>query len=97
MTKAVIGDAPISDKVAVVLSGCGFLDGAEIRESVLALLALSKAGAEVKIFAPDINQHHTINHFSGEETGEKRNVLVESARIARGQVQELSTSTKCLM
>ncbi len=77
-------------KVAVVLSGCGYLDGAEVREAVLALLALDKAGAEVSIFAPDIDQHHVVNHLTGEETKETRNVLVESARIARGDVKPLS-------
>jgi len=76
--------------VAVILSGCGYLDGAEVRESVITLLELDKAGAEVRIFAPDIDQHHVVNHISGEETNESRNVLVESARIARGQIEELS-------
>lgn len=76
-------------RVAVILSGCGFLDGAEIRESVLALLSLSKLGADASIFAPDIDQHHVVNHLTGEEVKEKRNVLVESARIARGKVEAL--------
>lgn len=76
-------------RVAVVLSGCGHLDGSEIREAVLSLLALDRAGATVSIFAPDRNQHHVINHITGEEMPEKRNVLVESARIARGQIQDL--------
>ena len=79
----------MSKKVALVLSGCGFLDGAEIRESVLSLLALSEQGAEVSIFAPDTNQHHTINHSKGEESGDIRNILVESARIARGEIKSL--------
>lgn len=77
-------------KAAVILSGCGFMDGAEIRESVLALLALSRAGAEVQIFAPDIVQHRVVNHLTGKEVKESRNVLVESARIARGNIQDLS-------
>ncbi len=77
-------------KVAVVLAGCGYLDGAEIREAVLALTALDKAGAVVTIFAPDIPQHHVVNHLTGEEASETRNVLVESARIARGQVSDLA-------
>ena len=76
-------------KIAVILSGCGYLDGAEIREAVLTLLYLDQAKAEVKIFAPDINQHHVINHLNGEETSETRNVLVESARIARGDISPL--------
>ncbi len=77
-------------KVSVVLSGCGFLDGAEIHESVVALLALSKAGAEYTVAAPDKVQHHVVNHHTGEEmAGEQRNVRVEAARIARGPVLSL--------
>tara|TARA_B100001564_G_C20571224_1_gene638445 strand:+ start:44 stop:697 length:654 start_codon:yes stop_codon:yes gene_type:complete len=77
-------------KVAVILAGCGYLDGAEIRESVLALLELDKAGASVQCFAPDINQYHVINHLIGQEQeGQVRNVLQESARIARGEVEDL--------
>lgn len=78
-------------KIAVILSGCGYLDGAEIRESVLSLLYLDIAGAEVGIFAPDIMQHHTINHLSGDEQNTRRNILQEAARIARGDVQPLDT------
>ena len=77
--------------VAVVLSGCGVYDGAEIHESVLTLLALDQQGAGYQCFAPDIEQHHVINHLTGEEMGERRNVLVESARIARGAIKPLST------
>lgn len=77
-------------RVGVVLSGCGFLDGAEIHESVLTLLALDRAGAEVIVFAPDKPQHQVINHFTKQPTSESRNVLTESARIARGNVQPLS-------
>ncbi|MFT6925847.1 MAG: enhancing lycopene biosynthesis protein 2 [Psychromonas sp.] len=76
--------------VAVILAGCGFLDGSEIRESVLTLLALDSEGAKYKIFAPDKDQHHVIDHLKGEEVpGASRNVLVESARIARGEIQDL--------
>ncbi len=77
-------------KIAVVLSGCGVYDGTEIHESVLTLLALNRQGATYQCFAPDIDQAHVINHISGEETGESRNVLIESARIARGAIQPLS-------
>lgn len=77
-------------KFAVVLSGCGVYDGAEIQEAVLALLAIKKHGAEYEIFAPDIFQHHVVNHLTGSEMDEKRNVLIESARIARGKVKPLS-------
>ncbi len=77
-------------KVAVILSGCGFMDGAEVRESVLSLLYLDEEGAEVSMFAPDIDQTKVVNHLSGEEEGAARNVLVESARIARGDITPLA-------
>jgi enhancing lycopene biosynthesis protein 2 len=77
-------------KFAVVLSGCGVYDGSEIHEAVLTLLAIVKNGCSYQIFAPDILQHHVINHFTGNVTDETRNVLVESARIARGNIQALS-------
>ncbi len=76
-------------KVAVILSGCGVYDGAEIHESVITLLRLSQRGAQVQCFAPNIAQHHVINHLTGEEMPESRNVLVESARIARGEIKDL--------
>lgn len=76
-------------KFAVVLSGCGVYDGAEIHEATLTLYAIAKNGAAYDIFAPDIDQHHVINHISGEEMQESRNVLVESARIARGAIRDL--------
>jgi enhancing lycopene biosynthesis protein 2 len=79
-----------SKKFAVVLSGCGVFDGAEIHEATLSLYAISKNNAEYEIFAPDIDQHHVINHITGEEMNETRNVLVESARIARGNIKPLS-------
>ncbi len=77
-------------KFAVILSGCGVYDGAEIHEAVMTLYAIAKEGAEYQIFAPDIDQHHVINHYSGKEMNEKRNVLIESARIARGKIKPLS-------
>ena len=78
-------------KVAVILSGCGVYDGSEIHEAVLTLLAIEQQGASYRCFAPNIAQHHVINHLTGEvsET-ETRNVLVESARIARGDVEDLT-------
>ncbi len=76
-------------KVAVILSGCGVYDGAEIHESVLTLLRLDQRGALVQCFAPNIAQHHVINHLTGEEMPETRNVLVESARIARGAIEDI--------
>lgn len=77
-------------KFAVVLSGNGVFDGAEIHEATLSLYAIAKKGASYEIFAPDIPQHHVINHITGEEMDETRNVLVESARIARGNIKPLS-------
>lgn len=79
----------MSKKVAVILSGCGVFDGAEIHESVLTLLRLSQQGAQVQCFAPDKPQMHVINHLTGAEADETRNVLVESARIARGEVKDV--------
>jgi enhancing lycopene biosynthesis protein 2 len=77
-------------KVAVVLAGCGVYDGAEINEAVLTLLSLEQQGASYQCFAPDIEQMHVINHLSGEPmAGERRNVLVEAARIARGNIKGL--------
>ncbi len=77
-------------KFAVVLSGSGVYDGAEIHEATLTLLAIDRAGCQYQCFAPDINQYHVINHLTGDEMNETRNVLVESARIARGNVIPLS-------
>ena len=79
----------MSKKVAVILSGSGVYDGAEIHESVITLLRLDQRGAQVQCFAPNIAQLHVINHLTGEEMPESRNVLVESARIARGNVKDL--------
>jgi enhancing lycopene biosynthesis protein 2 len=76
-------------KVGVLLSGCGVFDGAEIHEAVLTLLALDKAGAQIVCMAPNMDQAHVINHLTQEVMNEKRNVLVESARIARGEIKDL--------
>ncbi len=76
-------------KFAVILAGCGVYDGAEIHEAVLTLLAIDQAGASCTCFAPDILQHHVVNHLTGNEMPEKRNVLIESARIARGDIKPL--------
>lgn len=76
-------------KVAIILSGCGVFDGAEIHESVLTMLALEENGASYQCFAPNISQHHVINHLTGKETLETRNVLVESARITRGNIKPI--------
>jgi len=76
-------------KVGVLLSGCGVFDGTEIHEAVLTLLALDRAGAEIVCMAPNVEQAHVINHLTQEVTAETRNVLVESARIARGEIKDL--------
>jgi len=77
-------------KFAVILAGSGVFDGAEIHEATMTLYAIAKHGAEYEIFAPDIPQHHVINHLTGKEMNESRNVLVEAARIARGKIKPLS-------
>jgi enhancing lycopene biosynthesis protein 2 len=77
-------------KIAVILSGCGNKDGAEIHESVMTLWAIHKHGADYQCFAPNIPQHHVLNFITGQEMEEERNVLVESARIARGNIKDLA-------
>jgi enhancing lycopene biosynthesis protein 2 len=79
-----------SVKIAIVLSGNGVFDGSEIHESVMTMWAVVKLGGEYQIFAPDMDQYHVINHMTGEEMPERRNVLIESARIARGKIKKLS-------
>lgn len=80
----------MSKQVAVILSGCGVFDGSEIYETTLTLLRLDQLGLGYRCFAPDIAQHHVIDHRSGEVAeGESRNALVESARLARGEISPL--------
>jgi enhancing lycopene biosynthesis protein 2 len=76
-------------RIGVCLSGCGFLDGAEIHESVLTLLAIDQAGAKAVCCAPDIPQASVVNHATNQPEGGTRNVLTESARIARGDIRNL--------
>lgn len=76
-------------RVGVLLSGCGVFDGSEIHEAVLTLLALDRSGAEIICAAPDTQQLHVVNHITTEEMNEARNALVESARIARGNILDL--------
>ena len=84
----------MAKKVGVVLSGCGVLDGAEIHEAVITMLALDRQGAEMVLCAPDRDQLHVINHLTGEVVeGERRNVLVEAARIARGAICDVAEVT----
>ena len=76
--------------IGVLLSGSGVNDGSEIHESVITMLALDRAGAETLLMAPNIDQMHVINHYTGQEMDEFRNVLVESARIARGKIKDMA-------
>jgi enhancing lycopene biosynthesis protein 2 len=76
-------------KFAIILSGCGVYDGAEIHETVATMIALRKNGAEYQCFAPNRPQYHVINHLTGAEVGEGRNILEESARLARGKIKEI--------
>ncbi|WP_319534385.1 isoprenoid biosynthesis glyoxalase ElbB [uncultured Vibrio sp.] len=77
-------------KIAVIFSGSGVYDGTELHEAVLALHAIEKEGATWHCFAPNIDQLHVINHLTGEEMDETRNVMVESARIARGNIEDVA-------
>jgi len=77
-------------RFAVILAGCGNKDGAEIHESVLTLLAIDHSGGQYQCFAPDISQHHVTNFLTNEPMKETRNVLLESARIARSEIKPLS-------
>jgi enhancing lycopene biosynthesis protein 2 len=76
-------------KIGVLLSGCGVYDGAEIQEAVLSLLAIDQMGAEAVCIGIDAPQHLVVNHVNGEEMPESRNMLVEAARIARGNIQSI--------
>lgn len=79
--------------VAVVLSGCGYLDGSEIREAVGALWALSKHDVAVECFAPDA-EDAVVDHLTHKSVKESRNILHEAARIARGKIKAISELTK---
>lgn len=78
-------------KFLVILAGCGAKDGAEIHESVITLLAIDKEGAEYQCAAPNIKQHHVLNFIDNSEINQERNVLIEAARIARGDILDLAT------
>ncbi|HDI59855.1 MAG TPA: isoprenoid biosynthesis glyoxalase ElbB [Desulfobacteraceae bacterium] len=81
----------MAKNIGVLLAGCGVFDGTEIHEAVLTLLFVDRAGAQIVCLAPDKPQHHVIDHLSQQETASQRNVLVESARIARGEIRSLKT------
>jgi enhancing lycopene biosynthesis protein 2 len=80
-------------KIGLLLSGCGVNDGSEIHESVISMLALDRAGVETVMMAPNIDQMHVVNHYTGQEMDEFRNVLVESSRIARGNIKDMAEVT----
>src|SRR4029453_4274131 len=78
-------------KVAILLSGCGFYDGTEVAEAILAALALERSGVKAIYIAPDMPQMHTVDHLTGVEVeGESRGVMGESARLARGRIKSLT-------
>jgi len=79
-------------RIGVLLSGCGFMDGSEIHEAILTLYFLEKQGADIVCMAPDKDQADVVDHFAGKPTGEKRNVLREAARLARGKIIELKNA-----
>jgi enhancing lycopene biosynthesis protein 2 len=76
-------------RIGVLISGCGVYDGAEIQEVVLTLLAIEEMGAEAVCISIDEPQHHVVNHLTGEELPESRNMMIEAARISRGKVSEI--------
>ena len=76
-------------RIGVLLSGCGVMDGSEIHEATLTLYFLDKAGAEIICMAPDKDQRDVMDHVRGEPAAEKRNVMTEAARIARGKIQDV--------
>lgn len=78
-------------KIGVLFSGCGVYDGVEIQEAVITLLALDRNGARAVCMAPDIEQYHVVNHLNENVSDEKRNVLVESARVVRGNIKDIKT------
>lgn len=86
-----LSGSPTGPRVAVVLAGCGYLDGSEINEAVISLLALNRAGARVRCFAPSGPQMHVVDHLTGQPVaGATRDILHESARITRGKVEPLT-------
>lgn len=82
----------MAKKIGVILSGCGVMDGAEIHEAVCTMLAIDRANAEIVCLAPDKPQMDVVNHATNTPQGEKRNVLVEAARIARGKIRDVATA-----
>lgn len=82
----------MAERIGVLLSGCGVMDGSEIHEAVLALLAVDRAGAEAVCLAPNV-EFDAVNHVTNQPSGERRNALVEAARIARGRIRDVADIT----
>jgi enhancing lycopene biosynthesis protein 2 len=80
----------MTKKIAIIIGGCGHKDGSEIHETTMTMLAIVRHGAQYQSFAPEREQEHVINHLTGEVMPEKRNMLVEAARIARGNIKSLN-------
>ncbi len=85
----------MSRKIGVVLSGCGVMDGSEIHEAVLTLLAIDRGGATAVCMAPDIEQSDVVDHAAGKPAAETRRVLAEAARIARGEIRNVADVKEC--
>jgi enhancing lycopene biosynthesis protein 2 len=83
----------MSKRVALILAGCGHLDGSEIRETISSLLALDQAGAQVTIFAPNQKQKDVMNHYDQTSQEQERNIFEEASRLARGDIHELKELT----
>lgn len=81
----------MSKHIGVLLSGCGAWDGSDIHETVLTLLALDRAGIKAICTAPNVPHQHILNHMTQEAHTTPRNVLTESARLARGDIIDLAT------
>jgi enhancing lycopene biosynthesis protein 2 len=79
----------MNKKFAIIIGGAGHRDGSEIQETVMTMLAIEQHDSTYELFAPDRDQYHVINHLTGEEMAESRNLLVEAARIARGNIRSL--------
>jgi len=84
-------------KIGILLSGCGVYDGAEIQEAVFSMLAVEESGADYQCISLNQNQHHVVNHLTGDEMNESRNMMVEAARIARGNVIDVSEVSPAIL
>ena len=84
------GVCAMSKKVAIILSGCGGLDGSEIGETICSILALEGGGFSWKAFSMDKLQKKVISALSMKEMNEKRNMMEESARITHGKIEDIS-------